>query len=116
MTVSRPRWLLTTKKILQQFHDVTRLKYLWPIYRPRRIVENRRNVSGSRDADLNRNRCLAAAGERRRSHAHFARARGFDARRRSRIPGAGRFSVGAAADLSGSAHRAAKPQRDRATD
>src|ERR1700759_2507110 len=41
MTVSRLRRPLTTKKILQQFRDVTRLKYVCPIFRTLRIVNVR---------------------------------------------------------------------------
>jgi hypothetical protein len=59
MTVSRPALAATRqKKILQRFHDVTRLKHPCLILRSRESFE----LPDMADADLDRDRRLASAG------------------------------------------------------
>ena len=65
-------------------------------------------------ADSDRDGCLASASQRRRAHPDLAGAQRRKARRHHRIPVARGISLGAAADLSGTAAGAAEPKQDRA--
>src|SRR4051812_23665635 len=105
MTVWRQARAPQTKKFFRQFDDVTRLKYQSTNVGPRESSQ----LSGSHDADIDRDRCLASAGEWRCAHADLARACGCDARRRHGLPHSGRLSLDRCPDLPGIAHRTAEP-------
>ena len=67
----------------------------------------------SRHADINCDRRMASAGERRRAHVDLVGPQRLGARRRNRVSDAGWVSVAGRSDLSGVADRAAEPARDR---
>ncbi len=71
---------------------------------------------GSLDADISCDRCMASAGQWCGPNADVAGPQRGDARCGDELPDAGRISVHRRADLSGPAHRAAEPPRDRAQD
>ena len=89
--------------------DVTRLKYPWPNVAPRESVK----LSGSDDADISCDRCLASASERRGSHADLAGAQRCGVGCGDQLSDPGRISVDGSSDLSGLANRIAEPARDR---
>src|ERR1700687_774906 len=70
------------------------------------------NLSGSRNADIDCDRRVASAGERRGSHVNLVGPQRIGAWRRNRFSDSRRVSVFGRSDLSGLAHGIAEPARD----